>query len=44
MKLFKVVPLCKKQLLEVTPSDILNDGLYRKCNVYKSGGGYDLSS
>lgn len=41
MKSFKVVPLCSKQLLDVNKSDILNEGLYRKCNVYKSGGGYD---
>ena len=39
---WKVVPLCERQLRDVTPSDILNNGLYRRCNVYKSGGGYDL--
>jgi uncharacterized Fe-S cluster-containing radical SAM superfamily protein len=39
---WKVVPLCKKQLLDVDPDDILNDGYFRRCNVYKSGGGYDM--
>ena len=42
VKTWKVVPLCEKQLRDVNPSDILNNGLYRRCNVYKSGGGYDL--
>ena len=41
MNTFKVVPLCDKQLLDITKTDILNNGLYRKCDVYKSGGGYD---
>lgn len=36
-----VVPICKAQLEDVNASDILNDGLYRKCNTYKGGGGYD---
>lgn len=36
-----VVPLCKRQLRDVRPEDILADGLYRKCNVYRGGGGYD---
>jgi len=36
-----VVPLCRAQLQDVSPIDILNDGLYRKCNTYKGGGGYD---
>lgn len=36
-----VVPLCDKQLRDVMASDILNEGLYRKCNTYHSGGGYD---
>lgn len=38
---FDVVPLCKAQLLDVNPSDVLNNGLYRRCNTYKGGGGYD---
>ena len=36
-----VVKLCEAQLQDVDKSDILNDGLYRKCNTYKGGGGYD---
>lgn len=36
-----VVPLCEKQLRDIKESDILNGGLYRKCNTYHSGGGYD---
>lgn len=39
--LWDVMPLCKAQLLDVNPSDILESGLYRKCNTYKGGGGYD---
>ena len=38
---FDVVPICKAQLLDVNPNDLLNEGLYRKCNTYKGGGGYD---
>lgn len=38
---WKVVPLCERQLRDVNPNDILKDGLYRKCNIYKGGGGYD---
>lgn len=38
---FDVVPLCEAQLMDVNPLDILNNGLYRKCNTYKGGGGYD---
>ena len=38
---WKVVPLCEKQLRDVNQKDILNNGLYRKCNIYKGGGGYD---
>ena len=38
---WKVMPLCKEQLLDVDPKDVLYDGVFRKCNVYKSGGGYD---
>lgn len=36
-----VVPLCEKQLRDVRQEDILNNGLYRKCNTYRGGGGYD---
>lgn len=38
---WKVVPLCKKQLSDVDKNDVLFGGDFRKCNVYKSGGGYD---
>lgn len=41
---WKVVPLCEKQLRDVDKSDILKDGLYRRCKTYKSGGGYDKFS
>ncbi|MDB4311980.1 radical SAM protein [bacterium] len=36
-----IVPLSKGQLLDVNPKDILENGLYRKCDTYKGGGGYD---
>ena len=36
-----VMELCDAQLLDVNPNDILCNGLYRKCNTYKGGGGYD---
>ena len=39
--LFKVVPLCDKQKRDINENHILNNGLYRKCDVYKGGGGYD---
>lgn len=38
---WKVVPICDKQMRDVNPSDVLNNGLYRRCDVYK-GGGYDI--
>jgi len=38
---WKVVPLSQGQLLDVSPEDVLEGGLYRKCNTYKGGGGYD---
>ncbi len=38
---WKVVPLCKEQLLDVDPKDVLFDGDFRLCDVYKAGGGYD---
>lgn len=38
---WKVVPLCERQLRDVNPQDIIMSGLYRKCGIYKSGGGYD---
>lgn len=36
-----VMRLCDKQLRDINPEDVLNDGWYRKCATYKSGGGYD---
>ena len=36
-----VVPICEAQKLDVSPEDLLNGGLYRKCRTYKAGGGYD---
>lgn len=38
---WKVMRLCERQLRDINPDDILMDGLYRKCDVYKGGGGYD---
>ena len=39
--MWKVMHLCDAQMQDVDPKDILDSGLYRKCDVYKSGGGYD---
>ena len=39
-----VMRLCDAQLTDVNPSDILCNGLYRKCDTYKGGGGYDKFS
>lgn len=36
-----VVSLCEKQLRDVDPNDVLAGGLYRLCDIYKGGGGYD---
>lgn len=38
---FKVVPLSAGQLLDVRGEDILNEGLFRSCDSYRGGGGYD---
>ena len=40
-KLWKIVPLSPGQLLDVDPADILENGVYRKCDTYRGGGGYD---
>lgn len=40
-KIWPVVPICDKQLRDVKHTDILFGGLFRKCDVYESGGGYD---
>lgn len=39
--LWPVVPICTAQRRDVNPFDLLTDGKYRKCSVYKGGGGYD---
>lgn len=38
---FPVVPLSKGQLLDVRLEDVVEEGLYRTCNTYRGGGGYD---
>lgn len=38
---WRVVPICDAQRLDIHEDDLLNDGVFRKCNTYKSGGGYD---
>ncbi len=38
---WKVVPFCKEQLLDIDTKDIITGGVFRTCDVYKSGGGYD---
>lgn len=39
--LWKVVPLSEGQLRDVRPDDIIDGGLYRRCDTYRGGGGYD---
>jgi uncharacterized Fe-S cluster-containing radical SAM superfamily protein len=41
MSNWKVVPICDYQKMDVRPEDLLNGGLYRKCETYRGGGGYD---
>lgn len=41
---WNIVPLCEAQKRDVNPNDIIQDGLYRRCNIYKGGGGYDKFS
>lgn len=36
-----VMPICDAQKLDVRPDDLLNEGLFRKCDTYRGGGGYD---
>ena len=36
-----VVPLCDNQLKDIRETDVLNNGLYRLCDIYRGGGGYD---
>lgn len=38
---WQVVPLSRGQREDVRPEDILNGGLYRRCETYRGGGGYD---
>jgi len=38
---WKVVPLCEEQLLDIKSEDVIPGGIFRTCDVYKSGGGYD---
>lgn len=38
---WKVVPLCERQLRDVNPKHLVNGGLFRICDIYKGGGGYD---
>lgn len=38
---WKVMHLCDRQLRDINSKDILNNGLYRRCDTYKGGGGYD---
>lgn len=40
-KNWKVVPLSTGQLLDIRKEDILKGGLYRRCETYRGGGGYD---
>lgn len=37
-----IVPLSVGQSRDVREEDILEGGLYRRCNTYRGGGGYDL--
>lgn len=39
--IFDVMKLCSAQLLDIHSDDVLEGGLYRKCNTYRGGGGYD---
>ncbi len=38
---WKVVPICDYQKMDVRQEDLLNGGLFRKCETYRGGGGYD---
>lgn len=39
--IWKVVPICNYQKLDVRSEDLLNNGDFRKCETYRGGGGYD---
>ncbi len=36
-----VVPVCSRQRRDVREEDLLEGGLYRKCDSHRAGGGYD---
>jgi hypothetical protein len=38
---WNVVPLCEAQLKDVRKEDVLHGGLFRMCDTYRGGGGYD---
>lgn len=38
---WKVVPICERQLRDINPDHLIDDGLFRVCDTYKNGGGYD---
>ncbi len=38
---WQVVPICEAQLKDVREEDLIEDGVYRKCDIYRGGGGYD---
>lgn len=38
---WKVVPICGYQKMDVRPEDLLAGGDFRKCETYRGGGGYD---
>ena len=39
--MWKVVPICEAQKLDVRQADLLNHGHFRKCDTRRGGGGYD---
>ena len=39
--MFPVVPMSSGQLLDVRPEDLVQGDLFRTCNTYRGGGGYD---
>lgn len=42
--MWPVVPICNRQKLDINEQDLLFNGIFRKCNIYKGGGGYDKFS
>lgn len=41
MTKWPVMKLCERQLRDINPSDVLNGGLFRRCDTHKGGGAYD---